>query len=41
MRSALGTGDTLAAGWIALGIVLSTAAFAALGLRGFLRRAVD
>jgi ABC-2 type transport system permease protein len=41
MRSALTDGPTLATGWIALGIVAATVAFAALGLKGFLRRAVD
>jgi ABC-2 type transport system permease protein len=41
MRSAITDGPTLATGWIALGIVAATVAFAALGLKGFLRRAVD
>lgn len=41
MRGALTAAPHLATGWIVLGLVVSTAVFAALGLRGFTRRAVD
>jgi ABC-2 type transport system permease protein len=41
MRSALTDLPHLGSGWIALGLVVSLAVFAVLGLRGFERRAVD
>lgn len=41
MRGALTDAPHLASGWIALGLAVSLAAFGALGLRGFRRRAVD
>lgn len=41
MRGTLTSAPHLAAGWIVLGVVISTAGFLVLGLRGFLRRAVD
>lgn len=41
MRGALTSAPHLATGWIVLGIAVSTTGFFALGLRGFLRRAVD
>lgn len=41
MRGALTSSPHLGAEWIALGLAVSTVAFAAVGLRGFIRRAVD
>ncbi len=41
MRGALTTLPHLGAGWVALGIAASLALFAALGVLGFVRRAVD
>ncbi len=41
MRTSLTASPHLATGWIALGLVASLLVFAALGLRGFVRRAVD
>lgn len=41
MRGALTSSPHLGAEWIALGLVVSTVAFAVIGLRGFIRRAVD
>jgi ABC-2 type transport system permease protein len=41
MRAALTSAPHLASGWIVLGLAGSTAVFAWLGLRGFVRRAVD
>jgi ABC-2 type transport system permease protein len=41
MRAALTSTPHLGSGWIALGLVGSTLVFAWLGLRGFVRRAVD
>ncbi len=41
MRGALTDAPTLAPGWVALGLVVSLSAFAAAGLLGFRRRAVD
>jgi ABC-2 type transport system permease protein len=41
MRGALTTLPHLAAGWVALGIAVALAVFGALGVLGFLRRAVD
>lgn len=41
MRGALTAAPHLGAGWIVLGVAVSTAGFLVIGLRGFLRRAVD
>ncbi|MGB7450177.1 MAG: ABC transporter permease [Ornithinimicrobium sp.] len=41
MRGALTSAPHLGAGWIVLGLAVSTAGFLVLGMRGFLRRAVD
>lgn len=41
MRGALTSAPHLGAGWIVLGVVVSTAGFLAVGMRGFLRRSVD
>ncbi|UGS38244.1 ABC transporter permease [Capillimicrobium parvum] len=41
MRGALTDVPHLAAGWVALGLIVSLAAFGWLGVRGFVRRAVD
>lgn len=41
MRGALTDAPHLAAGWVALGVVVSLAVFGTLGVRGFLKRAVD
>ncbi|MDV8003055.1 ABC transporter permease [Rhodococcus sp. IEGM 1408] len=41
MRAALTQSPHLGVGWIALGLAVSTAVFMFLGLRGFIRRAVD
>ncbi len=41
MRSALTAIPTLGAGWVALGLGVALALFAALGIRGFRRRAMD
>lgn len=41
MRAALTDAPHLGAGWITLGLVVSTAVFAIIGLRGFVHRAVD
>jgi ABC-2 type transport system permease protein len=41
MRAALTSTQHLGTGWIALGLAGSTFVFAWLGLRGFVRRAVD
>lgn len=41
MRAALTQAPHLGGGWIALGLAVSTAAFMYIGLRGFIRRAVD
>lgn len=41
MRGSLTGIDHLAAGWTALGLVVSVVAFGVLGVRGFVRRAVD
>jgi ABC-2 type transport system permease protein len=41
MRAALSSAPHLGSGWIALGLIGSTLVFAWLGLRGFVRRAVD
>ena len=41
MRAALTESPHLGAGWIALGLAVSTSVFLILGLRGFIRRAVD
>jgi ABC-2 type transport system permease protein len=41
MRGALTDQPHMAAGWVALGLVISLAAFGFLGVRGFTRRAVD
>lgn len=41
MRGALTTAPHLGAGWIALGLVVSTLGFLIVGLRGFIHRAVD
>ncbi|MGH3501330.1 MAG: ABC transporter permease [Nocardioidaceae bacterium] len=41
MRGSLTSAPHLSAGWIVLGVVVSTAGFLTLGLRGFLHRAVD
>lgn len=41
MRAALTSAPHLAPGWIVLGVAASTGGFLTLGLRGFLRRAID
>lgn len=41
LRGALTEAPHLGAGWIALGLVASTVGFLLIGLRGFLRRAID
>lgn len=41
MRGALTTIPALGAGWVALGLVVATGTFGALGVRGFTRRATD
>jgi ABC-2 type transport system permease protein len=41
LRGALTTVPSLAAGWVALGLVVATATFGTLGIRGFARRATD
>lgn len=41
MRGALTSAPHLGAGWIVLGIAVSTTGFLVVGIRGFLRRAVD
>ena len=41
MRAALTDSPHLGAGWIALGLAVSTSVFLILGLRGFIHRAVD
>ncbi len=41
MRGALTTIPALGAGWVALGLVVATAIFGTLGVRGFTRRATD
>ncbi|MGO4130161.1 ABC transporter permease [Janibacter sp. RAF20_2_2] len=41
MRAAMTADPHLGAGWIVLGVAGSTAGFLAIGLRGFLRRAID
>jgi ABC-2 type transport system permease protein len=41
LRGALTTVPSLGAGWVALGLLVATAVFGTLGIRGFARRAVD
>ena len=41
MRATLTSAPHLGAGWIALGVAVSTAGFLLVGMRGFVRRAVD
>jgi hypothetical protein len=41
MRAALTSTQHLGSGWIVLGLLASTAIFGWLGVRGFVRRAVD
>ncbi len=41
VRAAVGVGPHLAVPWIALGIAVSAAAFAGIGARGFVLRAID
>jgi ABC-2 type transport system permease protein len=41
LRGALTTVPSLGAGWVALGLLVTTAVFGTLGIRGFARRAVD
>jgi ABC-2 type transport system permease protein len=41
LRGALTAVPSLGAGWVALGLLVATATFGALGIRGFARRAVD
>lgn len=41
LRGVMTAVPTLGAGWVALGLLVATATFGTLGVRGFARRAVD